>query len=581
MKVPNSFATFRRPQASFDFLRRVLRSCVVIGALVTTIAVQPVAASPQMYTGLVPARLLDTRPGAATIDGQFAGIGKVGGASVLNLPVLGRGGVPLTGVAAVAVNITVAEPTAWSYTTAYPGGAVRPNASNLNFNPGQTIANMVIVPVGSNGQISLYNYAGQTHLLVDVLGWFATGGGYAGASPARLLDTRPGASTFDGSFAGGGQVGPGSVLSLPVLGRGGVPSSGVGKVAINVTAVTPTTDSYLTVYPTGSSLPTASNLNFSSGQTIANMVIVPVGSNGQINLYNYAGQTHLLVDVLGWFANGAGFTGFSPTRLLDTRPGAPTFDGLFAGSGQVGPGSVLSLPVLGRGGVPGSGVGAVAINVTAAQPCTSSFVTVYPAGAARPTASNLNFSAGQTIANMVVVPVGSNGKISLYNNSGQTHLLVDVLGWFDGTPMAGSTPVNLTTSGGCQPPLSAVSVECTALTNSYRASAGLPPLTISPLLNNSAQDHSNYQAATQTMTHTGAGGTDPGTRMTNAGFIWRTWGENVAFGQASCAVVLAAWMNSPGHRDNILNPSFTHIGIGMAIGANGYKYWTMDLAAPR
>ena len=69
--------------------------------------------------------------------------------------------------------------------------------------------------------------------------------------------------------------------------------------------------------------------------------------------------------------------------------------------------------------------------------------------------------------------------------------------------------------------------------------------------------------------------------MTNAGYVWRTWGENVAYGQADCAAVIAAWMASAGHRANILNPAFTDIGIAVAIGSNGYKYWTMDLAAPR
>ncbi len=568
-----------------NFVRRVVRSCFVIGTLVTTLAIEQVPAlalpSPT-YTGLVSARLLDTRPGSATVDGLFAGGGQVGAASAVNLTVLGRGGVPPTGVGAVAVNITVTQPTASSFITVYPAGAARPTASNLNFGPGQTIANMVIVPIGAGGQISFFNEVGQTHLLVDVLGWFGAGADYSGFSPTRLLDTRVGGPTIDGQFSGGGQVGAASVLNLAVLGRGGVPPSGVGAVVINVTVTAPTTNSYLTVYPSGAARPTASNLNFTGGQTIANLAIVPVGTNGKISLYNNAGQTQMLVDVLGWFTDAADFVAFSPARLLDTRAGAATVDGLFLGSGQVGPAAVLNLPVLGRGGVPASGVGSVAVNVTSTQPCaSSSYVTVYPAGAARPNASNLNFSAGQTIANMVIVPVGSDGKISLYNNAGQTHLLVDVLGWFAGTPIAGPTPVSVTTSGGCPPTLSAISTDCTAMTNAHRANAGVAPLTISITLNAAAQGHSNYQASILTMTHDGPGGNSAGTRMTNAGFIWRAWGENVAYGYGDCAAVIAAWMNSPGHRTNMLNPAYTHIGVAVAIGSNGLKYWTMDLAAAR
>ena len=413
MKAPRS------PLAANGALMRCcLGVSILVGLVVTATTVSPVSAVQATYTGLVPARLLDTRSDGVTIDGQFDGGGLLGAASVLNLTVLGRGGVPMSGVGAVAINVAVTSPTAYSFLTVYPSGSTRPIASNLNFVAGQTIANMVIVPVGVGGQISFYNKAGQTHVIVDVLGWFGSGAGYSSFTSARLLDTRSSGVTIDGQFAGGGQVGATSVLNLTMLGRGGVPSSGVAAVAINVTATSPSASSFLTVYPAGATRPSASNLNFVAGQTIANMVIVPVGVGGQISLYNSAGQTQVVTDVLGWFAEEADYTGFAPARLLDTRAGGTTIDMQFAGIGKAGPASVLNLTVLGRGGVPGTGVGAVVISAAATEPCVASFVSVYPAGAARPNASNLNFSAGQTIANMVIVPVGSDGKISLYNSSG-------------------------------------------------------------------------------------------------------------------------------------------------------------------
>jgi uncharacterized protein YkwD len=128
---------------------------------------------------------------------------------------------------------------------------------------------------------------------------------------------------------------------------------------------------------------------------------------------------------------------------------------------------------------------------------------------------------------------------------------------------------------------SAVSSECTGLANAQRVAVGLAPLTVNANLNSAAEGHSAYQASIATMTHDGAGGVNAGTRMTNAGYVWRTWGENVAYGQADCAAVVAAWMASAGHRANILNPAFTHIGVAVAVGTNGYLYWTMDLAAPQ
>lgn len=132
------------------------------------------------------------------------------------------------------------------------------------------------------------------------------------------------------------------------------------------------------------------------------------------------------------------------------------------------------------------------------------------------------------------------------------------------------------------PPPAAVATDaCVTQVNSERAARGLAPVTVDSRLTTAAQNHSNYQASKKKMTHTGSGGTSAGTRITNAGYSWSTWGENVAAGQANCASVMSAWMNSSGHRANILNPKFKHIGMGAALGSNGVLYWTMDLAAPR
>ncbi len=337
---------------------------------------------PPGYSSLLPARLLDTRPGSATVDGLFAGVGAVGPGQTLNLTVGGRGGVP-EGAGAVALNVTVTGPSAPSFLTVWPTGVARPNASNLNFTPGDTIPNMVIAQVGTNGLVSIYNHAGATDVIVDVLGWFPTGAGYSSLVPARLLDTRAGYSTVDGLFAGVGVVGPGQTLNLMVGGRGGVPA-GAGAVALNVTVTNPSAPSFLTVWPTGVARPNASNLNFTPGQTIPNMVIAQVSANGLVSIYNREGTTDVIVDVLGWFPTDEdeGYASLVPARVLDTRPGSSTVDGLFAGVGAVGPAQTLNLTVTGRGGVPASGVGAVALNVTVTGPSAPSFVTVWPTGVA-------------------------------------------------------------------------------------------------------------------------------------------------------------------------------------------------------
>jgi hypothetical protein len=126
----------------------------------------------------------------------------------------------------------------------------------------------------------------------------------------------------------------------------------------------------------------------------------------------------------------AGYVPLSPVRLMDTREGASTVDGLFAGIGRRGGGETLRLGVVGRAGVP-AGVGAVVLNVTVTGPVGSGFVTLWPCdGGVPPTASNLNFVAGSTVPNLVVVPVSASGEVCVFTAESATHLIADLNGWF-------------------------------------------------------------------------------------------------------------------------------------------------------
>jgi len=124
---------------------------------------------------------------------------------------------------------------------------------------------------------------------------------YGGVTPTRLVDTRPGGATADGMIAGVGAIGPGATLHVPVEGRAPAPASGIGAVALNVTAVGPSASTYLTVHPSGRPVPLASNLNVAAGQVVPNMVIAKVGTDGAVEVFSAAGTTHVIVDVLGWF----------------------------------------------------------------------------------------------------------------------------------------------------------------------------------------------------------------------------------------------------------------------------------------
>jgi hypothetical protein len=196
-------------------------------------------------------------------------------------------------------------------------------------------------------------------------------------------------------------------------------------VALNVTVTEPTSGSFLTVFPTGDARPLASSVNMVRGQTVPNMVFARVGTDGKVSIYNNSGTAHVVVDVVGAFADNAPgrLVALQPARVLDTR------EGIGAPLGKVGQ-TPLVLRLTGQAGIPGSGVSAVLMNVTAVTPDNNTFITVYPTGGERPLASNLNVVAGQVIPNMVLARVGADGSVAIYNNAGSIDVVADVMGYF-------------------------------------------------------------------------------------------------------------------------------------------------------
>jgi alpha-tubulin suppressor-like RCC1 family protein len=367
---------------------------------------------PGALVPVAPYRALDTRTTAA-----------VGADSSVSFQVGGVAGIPAN-VSAVVFNLTVADAKSFGFITAYASGTSRPNASNVNFSAGQIVPNSVTVPVGADGKVTLFNRSGGTvQLIADVSGYFVAGtptvpGAFKGLSPARLLDTRTSSA-----------VAADSSVSFQVGGVSGIPAN-ASSVVFNLTVADAKSFGFVTAYASGTSRPNASNLNFSAGQIVPNSVTVPVGADGKVSLFNRSGGTvQLIADVSGYYlpgtATAAGtFQGLSPARLLDTRSSA-----------AVGSDASVSFQVGGASGIPAN-VSAVVFNLTVADAKSFGFITAYASGSNRPNASNLNFSAGQIVPNSVTVPVGADGKVSLFNRSGGTaHLIADVSGYYlPGTP---------------------------------------------------------------------------------------------------------------------------------------------------
>lgn len=240
-------------------------------------------------------------------------------------------------------------------------------------------------------------------------------GRYIAINPERRLDTRIGLGHPRAKM---GQAVEHTVI---VGGVGSVPPTGVSAVVVNVTVDGPTEPSWLAVWPTGEKQPVASNLNFGAGQTIPNLVLAKMGVNNRISFHLHQGRGDVIADVVGYYSTtgGSGFMPMSPVRINDTRLAA-----------KLGPKQTLDVQVTGVAGVPAAGVSAVALNVTVTEPSEAGWLTVFPTGEVRPVASSLNFRRGQTIPNLVMAKVGANGKVSIYNDSGSVHVVVDINGWF-------------------------------------------------------------------------------------------------------------------------------------------------------
>ncbi len=375
------------------------------------------------YPDLVPVqpqRLLDTRPssrvgytGAKPEPGSTVRL-TVAGVAPVNVP---------AGVRSVVLTVTAVNTTGPGYVTAWPCGAPRPLASNVNLRTGVIVPNQVTVPLGTNGQVCLYTSAG-TDLIADVSGYYPSTSYLRASTPERLLDTRPGSIRKGYS---GTRPGPGRTVVLQVGGAGAAKVPNTAKaVVLNVTGVNAVHAGYVTVFGCQATRPLASNLNLRPGVVSSNQVTAPLDASGRVCLYT-SGGTDLVADLAGYLTKDSRFAIGAPSRLLDTRPGSLQTG--YSGS-RPAAGAVVTLKVAGRGtpAVPAT-ASAVVLNVTGLN--GGGYVTAWPCGTPRPLSSNLNLAAGAVAANQVTVGVGTGGNVCLYTSAG-ADLVADLTGYFPG-----------------------------------------------------------------------------------------------------------------------------------------------------
>ena len=244
------------------------------------------------------------------------------------------------------------------------------------------------------------------------------GSGYTPLGPKRILDTRNGTGGLKGALPSG------ECYGMPVAGVDGIPAK-VSAVALNLTVTDTTSNGFFSL-----NSGTISNLNYSAGQTVANSAIVPVNADGAVDVCSAGdadASADAIVDVTGYFTQGAG-SGYQPTtpdRILDTR------NGTGAPKAKVAKDSAVSVAVSGVDSIP-AGITAVAVHVTAVDATGGGWIAAEPDGAGVPSTSSLNYGAGQTISNTIIVPVAADGRIELYNGavSGSVDLIADVSAYF-------------------------------------------------------------------------------------------------------------------------------------------------------
>ncbi len=374
--------------------------------------------------------------------------------------------------------------------------------------PGAGIVDVTVTTAGGTSATSA----------IDRFSYLSSGGVFVPVAPTRVEDTR---TVSGGRLAPGGSV----TVTVPLT----LVPSGSSAVAVNVTAVGPSGVGNLVAYPGGSAKPATSTVNFDPGQDVATAAIIPLSAQNTLTVTNNSatGSVDVIVDVDGYFtttanpSSGAGhYYPLAPNRITDTRVG----NGLPNAGHTLTPASTLTVQVTGQGGVPSSGVTAAVLNLTVTNSTAtpSDYLSVYAAGATRPSVSNLNLPAGDTRANRVIVPLSGSGAVSVYNNAGTADVIVDVAGYFtdqSGSPTGGNlfTPTTPTRvldtriSGG---PLSQIPKVTTLAGQATLPPAG-PSGATAAVINVTEADSANVTAGSSFLTVYPADGTPPVTSDLN------------------------------------------------------------------
>jgi hypothetical protein len=422
--------------------------------------------------GMSPTRVLDTRSGLGARKGVL------GARSTLKVKVTNQ--VPSYGKAqAVVLTLTAVGTTAATYLTAYPSNLPRPTASSLNAPRGFTGANTITVRPDATGYVTVYNNAGSTHVIADVLAYYEqsdavgvpAGGDYHITMAQRIIDSR----------TGFGRLRAGYYVDIDWKYPDSANLGEVRAYALNVTATSATGPGYLTAWSGSDEPPLISTVNFAKGKTSSNTVIAPAYYAQRGNtygpgfaLYNGASTSavHFIIDIVGVYTEtghpyALRFTPLaSPTRILDSRKGLGASTWTSGATRQVFAPSPAA----------GYDTWAVVGNATVVAPTAPTFMTFFEPGTTRPPTSNVNAGIGEVVSNGVVAPLAIGNVFNGYNNKGTANALFDAAGRLDVYPasyavLSGAQTLAGPSAGGDAPG----SALATAMAHLPRGASGAAP----------------------------------------------------------------------------------------------------------
>ncbi|MBV9769909.1 MAG: SBBP repeat-containing protein [Bryobacterales bacterium] len=245
-------------------------------------------------------------------------------------------------------------------------------------------------------------------------------------TPCRIADTRA-EEGFTGVF-GPPFVAGGFTRSFPIPASNcGVPAT-AQAYSLNITVVPHGPLAFLTTWPTGLAMPTASTLNSLSGAVVANAATVQAGAGGAISIY-VSNDTDVIIDISGYFApsntpQGMEFYPLTPCRIADTR----NADGPFGGPEMTAQ-QTRSFPVASSSCNVPALAQAYSLNMTVVPSGYLAYLSVWPDGESQPLVSTLNDTTGAVVANAAIVPAGANGAVDVFVNN-TSNVIMDMNGYF-------------------------------------------------------------------------------------------------------------------------------------------------------